>query len=150
MERLRTAFFEGEGSRKRLFLFDSCYSGDFYGPRYRDEADPIQGYIKHMLESSSSGRVALSSCLPTQKATEDPVLTHGRFTYYLLKALSGQATEALGRDGCLTVNGLFEYLVKQLPNDQRPVLSGVQQDTFELVCYPDKAELKRLFPFFEK
>jgi hypothetical protein len=39
MERLRKDFFEGEGSRKRLFLFDSCYSGDFYGPRYRDETN---------------------------------------------------------------------------------------------------------------
>jgi uncharacterized caspase-like protein len=33
MKRLRESFFEGEGSRKRLFIFDSCYSGDFFGPR---------------------------------------------------------------------------------------------------------------------
>ncbi len=138
MGRLRTWYFEGEGSRKRLFLFDSCYSGDFFGPRYRDEADPVQGYIKHVLGTSSYGRVALSSCLPVQKAAEDSALGHGRFTYYVLEALSGRAVEALGRDGCLTVNGLFEYLTHKLPSDQRPVLSGVQQDTFTLVCYPEK------------
>src|SRR5260221_14250462 len=69
MERLRKTFFEAEGSRKRLFIFDSCYSGDFPGPRYRsDEADPVQGYIKYMLDSKSTGRVALLSCLPIQKA----------------------------------------------------------------------------------
>src|SRR5262249_20156126 len=50
MERLRKDFFEGEGARKRLFVFDSCYSGDFYGPRYRDESNPVQGYIQHMLD----------------------------------------------------------------------------------------------------
>jgi len=141
MERLRKDYFEGEGSRKRLFIFDSCYSGDFYGRQYRDVTDPIQGYIRHMLDSTSSGRVALSSCLPIQKAVEDPALGHGRFTYYLLKALSGEAVEALRRDGCLTVNGLFDYVAKQLSLEQQPVLSGVQQDSFELVCYPDKAAL---------
>ena len=140
MERLRKDFFEGEGSRKRLFIFDSCYSGDFYGPRYRDEADPVQGYIKHMLDSSSVGRVALSSCLPIQKAVEDPAIGHGRFTYYLLEALSGRDHEALRRDGCVTVSSLFDYLAKKLPPEQRPVLSGVQQDIFELVCYSDKVE----------
>src|SRR2546425_1875987 len=140
MERLRAVFFEGEGSRKRLFVFDSCYSGDFFGLRYRDEADPVQGYIKHMLESSSTGRVALSSCLHIQKAAEDPELGHGRFTYYLLEALSGRDHEALRRDGCITVSSLFEYLAKKLPKDQKPVLSGVQQDVFELVCYADRVE----------
>src|SRR6266702_7507428 len=140
MKRLRETFFEGEGSRKRLFIFDSCYSGDFFGPRYRDVADPVQGYIKHMLDSKSTGRLALSSCLPVQKAREDATLGHGLFTYYLLKALSGEDPDALRRDGRLTVNTLFEYIARKLPEDQCPVLSGVQQDTFELMCYPHTAE----------
>jgi hypothetical protein len=136
MERLRKDFFEGEGARKRLFLFDSCYSGDFYGPRYRNDTDPIQGYMQYILESSSTGRVALSSCLPLQKAVEETSLEHGRFTYYLLQGLSGKAPEAQRADGCITVNSLFEYVASRLPPDQRPVLSGVQQDTFTLICYP--------------
>ncbi len=141
MKRLRETFFEGEGSRKRLFIFDSCYSGDFFGPRYRDDvADPVQGYIKYMLDSKSTGRLALSSCLPVQKAREDATLGHGLFTYYLLKALSGEDPDALRRDGWLTVNTLFEYIAGKLPEDQCPVLSGVQQDTFELMCYPHTAE----------
>lgn len=143
MERIRRTFFEGEGSRKRLFLFDSCYSGDFYGPKYRDEVNPVQGYIKRMLESTSAGRVALSSCLPIQKATEDPRLQHGRFTYHLLTALEGKAPEALRSNGCVTVNSLFDYVADQLPTDQRPVLSGVQQDTFVLACYPELVKIKQ-------
>jgi hypothetical protein len=140
MERLRKVFFEGEGSRKRLFIFDSCYSGDFYGPTYRDDqtTDPVQGYIRRMLDSKSIGRVALSSCLPIQKAAEDPKLGHGRFTYYLLEGLSGDP-EALRRDGCVTAGSLFDYIADKLPSEQRPVLSGVQHDKFELICYPDKA-----------
>jgi tetratricopeptide (TPR) repeat protein len=140
MERLRTVFFEGKGSRKRLFIFDSCYSGDFYGHTYRDDqtTDPVQGYIRRLLDSKSTGRIALSSCLPIQKAAEDPRLGHGRFTNYLLEGLSGDP-EALRHDGCVTVGSLFEYIAKKLPPEQRPVLSGVQHDIFELVCYPDKA-----------
>jgi uncharacterized caspase-like protein len=144
-ERLRTTFFAGEeGSRRRLFLFDSCYSGDFFGAAYRDdEANPVQSYIKEKLSTSAYGRVALSSCLPVQRAAEDPSLGHGRFTYYVLEALSGRAVEAFNRDGRLTVNGLFEYLTRKLPAEQRPVLSGVQQDTFELVYYSHLAQMSK-------
>jgi len=145
MERLRTTFFAGEeGSRRRLFLFDSCYSGDFFGPTYRDdEANPVQSYMKEKLSTRTYGRVALSSCLPVQRAAEDPALGHGRFTYYVLEALSGRAVEAFNRDGRLTVNGLFEYLTRKLPAEQRPVLSGVQQDTFELVSYSHLAQTSK-------
>src|SRR5262249_30720651 len=96
-------------------------------------------YIQYMfmLDSGSTGRIALSSCLRIQKAVEDSELQHGRFTHYALKALQGKAPEALRLDGCVTVNTLFEYVADQLPPDQRPVLSGVQQDTFVLACYPD-------------
>ena len=142
MKRLRETFFAGEGSRKRLFLFDSCYSGDFFGPRYRDDTDPVQGYIQHMLDSKSTGRLAISSCLPTQKAREDADLGHGLFTDLLLKALAGEDPDALRQDGCLTVNSLFEYLAEKLPETQRPVLSGVQQDTFKLACYPQLVHAK--------
>jgi Caspase domain len=143
MNRLRGTFFEGEGSRKRLFIFDSCYSGDFFGPRYRDEADPVQGYIGRMLDSRSNGRLALSSCLPYQKARDADTTTpgHSPFTYYLLKALSGEDPDALDRHDCLAVSDLFKYIERNLPEDQCPVLSGVQQGSFELICYPQHAQM---------
>lgn len=141
MGRLRRQFFEGDGSRKRLFILDSCYSGEFYGPHYRsDSLDRVQGYIQHMLDSSSTGRVALSSCLPFQKALEDATLGHGRMTYYLLRALRGAELAAQRSDGSVTANSLFDYLADVLPPDQRPVFSGVQQDLFALVRYPRSNE----------
>lgn len=144
MDRLRRVFFEGEGSRKRLFILDSCYSGDFYGPRYRsDSSDPVQDHIQYMLNSTSTGRVALSSCLLFQKAMEDSTLGHGRMTYYLLRALRGEEPRAQRSDGYITVNTLFEYLADVLPPDQRPVLSGVQHDSFVLVYYPQSTETPR-------
>lgn len=142
MERLRQEYFEGEGSRKRLFILDSCYSGDFYGPRYRSANSPdlVQGYIQHMLDSSSTGRMSLSSCLPFQKALEDATLGHGRMTYHLLRALRGEEPAAQRSDGSVTANSLFDSLADVLPPDQRPVLGGVQHDIFALVRYPRSNE----------
>ncbi|GCE27596.1 hypothetical protein KDA_30800 [Dictyobacter alpinus] len=136
MERLQREYFEGQGSRKRLFLFDSCYSGEFAGFRSGGE-QAVQQPMQKMLGSSSTGRVALLSCLPEQVAVETAKHGHGYFTYYLLKALQGKAPEALRHDGCLTVNTLLEYLSWQLPETQRLVLSGIEHDSFEIVCYPD-------------
>jgi tetratricopeptide (TPR) repeat protein len=134
LSRLRNEFFAGEGARRRLFLFDSCYSGDFFGPAYRDAADPVQVYLNKVF-NGTAGRVALSSCLPTQTAREQEQLQHGIFTYYVLEALSGRAPEARRPDGWVTVNSLYEYLTSRLPPEQRPVLSGVQHDSFMLVHY---------------
>src|SRR5262249_12328529 len=104
IERLRQTFLEGEGSTKRLFILDTCYSGDFYGPNMGDDVDPVQEYIQRMLTSKSIGRIALSSCLRIQKTAEGPMLPDGLFTHCVLEAFSGQAPEAVQRDGCLTVN----------------------------------------------
>ena len=54
--------------------------------------------------------------------------------------LQGKAPEALLPDGSITVNTLFEYVVDQFPTNQRPVLSGIQQDTLVLARYPDLAK----------
>src|SRR5438270_847894 len=72
MERLRNDFYLRTRSHKVLFIFDSCYSGDFFGPKFRSGvADPVQGYIKQVFASTTAGaRIALSSCLPTQEARE--------------------------------------------------------------------------------
>jgi tetratricopeptide (TPR) repeat protein len=141
MERLRIGFFERSPSRKVLFIFDSCYSGDFYGPRYRDDdADPVQGYIRRMLDSKNTGRIALSSCLPVQKSAENLTLGHGLFTYHLLEALNGTA-DALERDGWLTVGSLLHYLDNHLPPEQRPVRSGVEHGSFKLLYFPDKVAM---------
>lgn len=139
LERLREDFFVRTRSHKVLFLFDSCYSGDFFGPSYRTDADPIQGHIQQVFGRTTAGaRIALSSCLPTQQAREDKRFEHGLFTYYLLQALKGNAGSAQRPDGSVTVGSLFEYLCEALPLEQRPVRSGVEQDAFRLVSFPPR------------
>ena len=134
MERLRRTFFEGPGSRKRLFIFDSCYSGDFYGPGYRDDIDQVPSYVQDMLNTGTDGRIFMASCLPYQKAVESSVYGHGHFTYYLLQAFGGEK-EALRPNGTLTAGSLFDYLDDKLQN-QRPVKGGVEFGSFELARFP--------------
>jgi tetratricopeptide (TPR) repeat protein/lipopolysaccharide biosynthesis regulator YciM len=134
MERLRRTFFEGSGARKRLFIFDSCYSGDFYGPGYRDDTDQVPGYVQFMLNSNVTGRIFMASCLPYQKAIESSKYGHGYFTYYLLQALRGDDTDALRRDGTLTAGSLFDYLNDKLKS-QKPVKGGVEFGSFELARF---------------
>lgn len=131
LRRLRTDYFEGKGSRKRLFIFDSCYSGDFFGAAYRSDvtAEEVQTQMQRLLDNSSTGRVALSSCLPYQKARDNPAMTA-----YLLPALRGTVPAAQHQDGCITPGSLHYYLTTVM-GEQKPVLSGVQHDAFKLFCY---------------
>ncbi|MCS6938712.1 MAG: caspase family protein [Roseiflexus sp.] len=125
LARLRTDYFEGEGSRKRLFILDSCYSGDFLGPGYRDDgARLVLDKVSLLLPGDATGRVALASCLATQRAREDEALNHGRMTYYLLRALRGDDPDARESDGWVTVQSLHSYLARKLEPSQHPVLSG--------------------------
>ncbi len=138
LENLRTRFFERTRSKKVLFLFDSCHSGDFPGSPYREGETPV-AHIKQMFAKSSAGRVALSSCMPQQKAREDAQFQHGLFTHYLLEALAGRAPDAVGHDGWVTVGSLFDYLSTMLPEHQRPVRSGVEHGSFQLLRYEQHA-----------
>jgi hypothetical protein len=145
MMRLRQDFFEGEGSRKRLFMFDSCYSGDFYGPRYRDGSDQVPTYIQDKMNSGTEGRVFLASCLPYEKAQESITHGHGVFTYYLLRALAGEEPDAAWRrDGTITVDSVYKYLEDRI-KVQTPVKGGVQHGSFELTRYPHLAITSALF-----
>lgn len=115
LQRLRKDYFEGDGSRKRLFIFDSCYSGDFLGPGYRDDGvELVRSEVRRLLPGDATGRVALASCLPTQWAREDETLGHGRVTYYLLRALRGDDPGACESDGWVTVQSLHSYLARNL------------------------------------
>jgi len=111
MQKLRTDFFELAASRKVLFIFDSCHSGDFFGKHYRPRTSEnlATRYIKPFGENST-GRVVLSSCLPHQTSREDERLGHGIFTYHLLEALSGRAGQEVRHDGWVTVGSLFDYI----------------------------------------
>jgi hypothetical protein len=135
---LRKGIFEETLSEKVLFLFDCCYGGDFHRSTYQDRSGEqlASRYITQPFAHSSAGHIVVSSCLPHQKSREDERLQHGVFTYHLLEALEGRIPEAIRPTGWITVGSLFDSLSEKLPESQRPVKSGVELDTFKLLCYP--------------
>ena len=142
MQNLRQHFFEQTKSRKVLFIFDSCHSGDFFGAKYRPrEVNTLATrYIEQPFGKDSTGRVVLSSCLPHQTSRETEQLKHGLFTHHLLQALAGRVRQAVRHDGWVTVGSLFEYLSDTLPQSQSPVRSGVEHETFRLLEYREYAQ----------
>lgn len=56
------------------------------------------------------------SCSPTEKSYPSDRLQHGIWTHFLLKALSGEAEEALGPNRYLTDQGLKDYLRSEVRN----------------------------------
>ena len=55
------------------------------------------------------------SCRPGEQSFPDSDLGHGVWTYYLLRALNGQAEAALGPDRYLTNTSLQDYLRQEVP-----------------------------------
>ncbi|NWJ97788.1 MAG: caspase family protein [Chloroflexi bacterium] len=139
LARLRRDFFERSKSNKILFIFDSCYSGDFPGKNFRGP-NPAQGYVQQLMGEMSAGKVALSSCLPHQTSSEPTKLGHGLFTYHLLQALRGEAEKEIYPYGELTIGSLFKHLSRNLPKEQIPVLTGTQHGDFVLLDFPEKIE----------
>ncbi|WP_298404920.1 caspase family protein [uncultured Chloroflexus sp.] len=146
LQRLRRDYFEGEGARKRLFILDSCYSGDFLGPGYRDNGVTlVLSEVRRLLPGNATGRAALAACLPNKLAREDDQLRHGRMTYYVLQALYGHAPDAREPDGWVTIQSLHSYLDRNLAPFQRPVLSG-QFTRMPLVHFEPPAQSTPLPP----
>jgi tetratricopeptide (TPR) repeat protein/uncharacterized caspase-like protein len=137
MGQLRTEYFELTRSRKVLFIFDCCHSGDFFGAKYRDRGidNLATRYIQQPFAEGSTGRIVLSSCLPHQRSRESRELEHGLFTHHLLEALEGHIPAVIRESGWVTVGSLFDYLADVLPKNQRPVKTGVEHDSFKLVWY---------------
>ncbi|HEX3640359.1 MAG TPA: AAA family ATPase, partial [Ktedonobacteraceae bacterium] len=131
-----------------MFLFDCCYSGDFHRSASQDRSGEqlASHYMTAPFAQSSAGHIVLSSCLPHQTSREEERLQHGVFTYHLLEVLEGHIPEAIRPNGWITMGSLFDSLSEMLPDDQRPVKSGVELDTFKLLCYPSHAIISSFTP----
>ena len=81
-------------SNRVIFLLDCCYSGGFGDTEgtirsIASGATKIQTDVYRTF--SGSGRVVISASRPDQLSMELPQLSHGVFTYDLLKGVSGEA-----------------------------------------------------------
>jgi uncharacterized caspase-like protein len=73
-----------------------------------------QNELKDFLASAEYNALFLS-CKPGQKSYPSEEHAHGVWTYFLLRALRGDAEEALGPGRYLTAESLRDYLCKEVP-----------------------------------
>ena len=112
-------------ARRTLVLLDACYSG--IGDRsVAHQARPV---IRIDTPRNEGRAITISASAPDGLAYVEEQARHGRFTYWLLRALRGTAADRDG-SGSLTVRELFDFVqdgmvrAGQLANQpQAPVLS---------------------------
>jgi len=133
-----STYFARTESERLIFFNDACYSGASGGRSFMmgnfrgiQIVDPIKELAK------GKGRVIITAGGPNEPVIEDSTIGHGIFTYYLLKGLSGNATD---KNGQVTVHSLYRYLSeqitrksKQLGGNQHPVMKGETQGDIVLV-----------------
>ncbi|MDQ0254127.1 hypothetical protein J2S74_001500 [Evansella vedderi] len=96
------------------FFLDSCHSGMPIKTLQRSSEeltrDPFEA-IKTM-----EYQVAFASCKNGEKSYGSDSLQHGTWTYYVVKALTGEAPSSFYKsDGTLTSSALQEYLSENVP-----------------------------------
>jgi len=121
--------FKRLASNRVIFIADTCYSGAAGGKTVlarnmvgsRTTPD-YERFLSRLAESE--GRVILTASRGSEISQESPELKHGVFTYVLLEALRGSADK--NSDGFITVNEVYDYVVREVPNyaNQHPRCKG--------------------------
>ena len=116
-------------SKRRVVFMDACHSG---GVAMQGSRKVGVGYSRDFFETiaQGSGSMVIAAAEHNQLSWEDATLGHGVFTYHLLEALRGKADS--DGDGRVTMNEVYEYLKRSVPEsvrrlgkgEQRPVLSS--------------------------
>jgi uncharacterized caspase-like protein len=95
---------------RALAFVDACASGfTAIGQTRNVLASMNSQELKEFLGAATYSAMFLS-CKPGEKSYPSTVLQHGVWTYFLLKALKGDAEEALGPERYLTDTALRDYL----------------------------------------
>jgi hypothetical protein len=126
MREVETIF--GRLSAERvIFISDACYSGAAGGRTFAAaslRATVSDSFLERV--SRGKGRVVLTAATGAETSAERPELGHGVFTHFLLEGLRGKAD--LDGDGVITVDEVYAYLSKKVPEatgqSQHPVKRG--------------------------
>ena len=130
-----------------LFVVDACRNDPTSSKAVADAefAEPFAKGLRPKVAEEGTGHAknvaVLTACDVGQRAWELPDEGHGVFTYYLLKALAGEAPA--NADGTLKVGAVARYLDEQLKawgerarREQTPRLDFSEGEDFPLVTVP--------------
>jgi hypothetical protein len=133
---------------KSLIFIDACssnLSGDFMA---RDMISDMKYDEFEKFVNSSNYQAIFLSCSPGEKAYPSSILKHGIWTWHLVEALKGKATESIERDDTITDRSLKDYLRKSVPEfitkkteirqSQTPWARISSSNTFQIRKIPEK------------
>jgi len=94
---------KASGARRKVVFIDACRS--VAGTRDAEKPRSMADF------KAAEGLSVLLATRPGAFSYEDPDLSHGVFTYFLLEGMRGKAA---GKDGYVTFDDLQKYVVKQV------------------------------------
>lgn len=101
--------------RRALAFVDACASEFAEVVPSRDVITSLDERELQQFLSSAEYLALFMSCSPGEKSFPSDKLNHGIWTHFLLKALRGEAEDALGPQRYLTDVGLRDFLRKEVP-----------------------------------
>ena len=111
------------------FFLDCCHSGLPLDPSMRGIVDRMSDVEFEALFKASEHHVAFAACKPDEYSHSAMTLSHGIWTYHLLRALLGEDPDALDRGRFVTSYSLQNYLAVEVPRTLRKTQSGVARQT---------------------
>jgi uncharacterized caspase-like protein len=100
--------------QRALVFIDACASGFTVLGQARDLLASMNPQELREFLGAATYSAMFLSCKPGEKSYPSNTLQHGVWTYFLLKALKGEAEEALGPERYLTDTALRDYLCSEV------------------------------------
>ena len=117
------------GCNKVTVFLDSCHSGFEIDESMRGIlSDMTDEELKSFFQDSEY-HVAFASCQIDQYSYSSNALKHGIWTYHIIKALKGKASNALERKRFITADSLQTYLSREVPRTIRKTFTGTHSQT---------------------
>jgi len=115
--------------KQATFFLDCCHSGLPIDDSMRGIADHVSDAEFEALFGRSEYHVAFAACGPDESSHSAISLSHGIWTYHLLRALSGEEPDALDRGRYVTSSSLQTYLSVEVPRTLRKTIMGAVRQT---------------------
>jgi len=146
--------FKNSDCNKIIMFLDACESGMQIDETAREIFYPIQEQVLEELLVNAEYQVCFASCKSDEKSYPSTKLKHGIWTYHLIEALSGNATDAVIGNSKVTSESLQNYLVTSVrktlretynrPYVQTPWVFGGKTNEFLIADVEDILERRRI------
>ena len=116
-------------SDRVLLFIDACESGLPISAGMRTITSGMTGEEMRQFCLDSEHHVAFAACKVDESSWSNPSLTHGIWSYAVIKALSGDAKDALDKGNLVTSDSLRDYLAEEVPRLLRITRTGNETQT---------------------